>query len=141
MSTTGLSAFDTTLQKTQEWLKDIMAELKWEDKHRAYQALRAVLHALRDRLTIEETAQLGAQLPLLIRGAYYEGWQPHGKPLRERSQEEFLGHIEDTFGDDISVNARKVSHAVLQVLAKHVSQGEIEDIKHTMPTELRALWP
>ncbi|HEY5940705.1 MAG TPA: non-homologous end-joining DNA ligase [Gemmatimonadales bacterium] len=33
---------------------------------------------LRDRLTVEETAHPGAQLPMLIRGSYYAGWEPSG---------------------------------------------------------------
>ncbi len=64
MSATGLEVFDRTLHKTHTWLKEIMGELGTEDRHRAYMALRAVLHALRDRLTVEEVAQLGAELPM-----------------------------------------------------------------------------
>ncbi len=88
MSLTGLSQFDTTIHATNTWLKDLMERLGWEDRHRAYQAFRAVLHALRDHLTVDEVATLGAQLPLLIRGIYYEGWHPADKPLRERKKEE-----------------------------------------------------
>ena len=87
MSTTGLEVFDATLHKTNSWLKELMGMLGSEDRHRAYLALRATLHALRDRLTVEEVAQLGAQLPMLIRGFYYEGWDPTGKPLRIRDKE------------------------------------------------------
>jgi hypothetical protein len=63
MSATGLSVFDTTLQKTNHWLKELMRLLDWHDRQKAYLALRSTLHALRDRLTVEETAQLAAQLP------------------------------------------------------------------------------
>ena len=72
---TSHEVFDTTIQKTQVWLNDLMSELDWEDKpHKAYMALRTVLHALRDRLMVVVAVQLGAQLPMLIRGFYYEGW-------------------------------------------------------------------
>ena len=62
MSSTGLEVFDETLHKTNMWLKEIAQELS-VDRHGAYQVLRAVLHSLRDRLTINEAADLGDQLP------------------------------------------------------------------------------
>jgi uncharacterized protein (DUF2267 family) len=141
MSVTSLGVFETTLQKTDSWLKELMQVLGWQDKHKAYLALRTNLQALRDRLTVEEVAQLGAQLPMLIRGFYYEGWDPTGKPLRERHKEEFLARIEQQFRDDESVDTEQVARAVFTVLSNRVSEGEIEDVKHVLPTELRELWP
>ncbi len=143
MAATGLAVFDTTLQKTHAWLKDVMHELGTDDRHQAYLALRAVLHALRDRLTVEEVAQLGAQLPMLIRGFYYEGWDPTGKPLKERHKEDFLRHIERYFKTTRQgeVDAERIARAVFRVLARRVSKGEIEDIVHILPRELRELWP
>ncbi|MGE0823791.1 MAG: DUF2267 domain-containing protein [Candidatus Binatia bacterium] len=142
MSTTGLEAFDATLQKTHLWLNDIMDELACEgDRHGAYIALRAVLHALRDHLTIEEATDLGAQLPMLIRGLYYEGWRPTGKPVKERQKEAFLAHIRHAFTDNETINVENVARAVFRVLARHVTAGEIADVKHQLPAALRALWP
>jgi uncharacterized protein (DUF2267 family) len=145
MSATGLAVFDTTLQKTNGWLKDLMHELGWDDKHKAYLALRATLHALRDRLTVEEVAQLGAQLPMLIRGFYYEGWDPTGKPLRERHEDQFLVRIGREFSDDARRgpyrSESQIARAVFTVLARRVTDGEIEEVKHVLPAELRELWP
>jgi uncharacterized protein (DUF2267 family) len=50
-----------------------------------------MLHALRDRLPPEIAVHLSAQLPMLVRGIYYEGWKAdersHGPGVRRtRSQ-------------------------------------------------------
>ena len=136
-----LEIFSNTVQKTHIWLRELMQELDWDDEHKAYLALRAVLQALRDRLTVAEATQLAAQLPTLVRGFYYEGWSPTAKPVKERHQEEFLAHVKSYFRNDDRVLPEEVVRAVFKVLSKHVSQGEIEDVKHTLPGELRLFWP
>ena len=100
MSTTGLSQFDESLHHTNSWLKDIMEDLGWADRPAAYSALRASLHALRDRLTIEEGAHLAAQLPLMLKGVFYDGWKPANCGGKNRSVDRFLAPLEDIFGDD-----------------------------------------
>jgi len=141
MSQTGLPQFDSTLQTTDTWLKELSERMKWQDCQRAYHALRAVLHALRDRLTVDEVVSFGAQLPMLVRGFYYEGWQPADKSLKERRTEAFLARIAAAFRDSRDVDPAKVARAVFQVLARHVTAGEIEGVKHCLPVELRSLWP
>ena len=128
MSQSGVTAFDSTIQTTNVWLNDILERLGWQDHHRAYHALRAVLHALRDRLPVDQAAALAAQLPMLVRGFYYEGWHPHGKPVKERHKEEFLAHDAAAFRDDPEIDPERVVQAVFQVLSKHVTGGEIEKI-------------
>lgn len=132
--------FGETMEKTHLWLVDVMKELCWKDEHKAYLALRAVLQTLRDRLTVEEAVDLAAQLPILIRGFYFEGWDPRGKPVKERHQEGFLYHVATYFNFDERVDPPEVVRAVFKVIGKHVSIGEVDDIKHTLPGELRALW-
>ena len=141
MSITGLDVFDRTVHKTNNWLNELMELLGWHDRHRAYLALRVTLHALRDRLTVEEVAQLAAQLPMLIRGFYYEGWDPTGKPLKERSKEEFLARIEEYFSGDDPVDPEQVARAAFTVLSNRVTEGEIEDVRHVLPAEIEDLWP
>lgn len=141
MTMTGFDVFDRTLHKTNVWLKEIMAELGTEDRHRAYTALRATLQSLRDRLTVEEAAELGAQLPLLVRGIYYEAWNPAGKPLKERHREDFLARVGSHFTDQaVPLDPEIAARAVFKVMSNHVSHGEIEDVKHLLPEELRELW-
>jgi uncharacterized protein (DUF2267 family) len=140
MSQSGVTAFDSTIQTTNVWLHDILERLGWQDRHRAYQALRAVLHGLRDRLAVDQAAALGAQLPMLIRGFYYEGWHPAGTPTRERRREDFLANIAAAFRDDPGIDAEEVARAVFQVIASHVTPGEIKHVKFALPSEIRSLW-
>ncbi|MBI4202767.1 MAG: DUF2267 domain-containing protein [Chloroflexi bacterium] len=141
MSTTGISSLDDTVHKTNIWLNEIAAELRSSDRHRAYLALRGVLHALRDRLTIEETAQFAAQLPLLVRGIYYEGWDPTGKPEKHRSRVDFLEGLQRSFRNDPGLDIEEMARAVLRVLERKVSEGEVEDVRLLLPKHIRALWP
>lgn len=120
-----MQVFNNTLQKTHVWLKEIMAELDWQDEHKAYLALRTVIHVLRDRL----------------RGFYYEGWDPSHKPSKERHREEFLGHVKTYFTDDDRVDPEALFRAVFKVLSKRIDKGEVENVKHMLPAGLRALWP
>jgi uncharacterized protein (DUF2267 family) len=139
MSTTAMDVFEPTLQKTYVWLDEVKGELSLEDRRAAYQALRAALHALRDRLTVEEAVHLGAELPMLVRGFYYEGWHPGGKPLA-RHKSEFLNNVGNELRPRTHFDPEHVVRAVFKVLAKHVSKGEIDDVKRILPEELRDLW-
>jgi uncharacterized protein (DUF2267 family) len=141
MSATGLEIFDKTLQVTHVWLNEIADELPWADRHRAYVALRAVLHTLRDRLTVEEASDLGAQLPMLVRGIYYEGWNPAKTPDKKKLPE-FLDSVGSHFRQTAVSNANpeQVTRAVFRVLSKHVSEGEIADVRQMLPKDLQALW-
>jgi uncharacterized protein (DUF2267 family) len=141
MSTTGLDVFDTTLQKSNNWLRELQQELNWEDdRHRAYLALRSTLHALRDRLTPEEAVHLGAQLPMLIRGVYYDGWKMADTPQKIRTKNEFFARIRHDFYNDPGIDPENIVRAVFSLLQRKVSEGENSDIQGIMPKELQDLW-
>ena len=140
MSMTGLRTFDETLHLSNVWLNELMDQLDWDDKQRAYRALRAVLHALRDRLTAHEAVHLGAQLPLLIRGLYYENWHMKDAAPTERTKSAFLNHIKAELRDS-NVDPEESARQVFTLLAHKISLGEIEDVKRMLPPEIRALWP
>jgi uncharacterized protein (DUF2267 family) len=77
---------------------------------------------------------------MLVRGLYYEGWDPTGKPVRERQPEGFLVGIAQHLRSD--VDPESVARAVFRVLSRRVSEGEIEDVKHVVrPAGIRELWP
>lgn len=129
------------VQKAHEWILEVRDALGVPDRHRGYQALRSTLHAIRDRLPLNEAAQLGAQLPMVVRGIYYEGWSPGSDPARIRSVDAFLEEIRDEVPGMLHAEAEIVARAVFSVLDRHVSHGEIEDVKGTLPADIRSLWP
>lgn len=139
MTTTGLRTLDHSLSVTQEWLRDVAEEMGVDDQQEAFVAARAVLHTLRDRLTVEEAAHFAAQLPMLLQGVYYHDWTPRGKPIKMRSKQEFYSAVEARLMSQYS--PVEATEAVLRVIQRRMPQGQIESIKNTLPEELRHLWP
>jgi len=140
MSSTGLAVFDKTLQESHVWLNTVMTTLGTEQKEDAYAALKAVLHALRDRIGPENAVHLGAQLPLLLRGVYYEGWHPAKTPTRERHLEDFLAGVADRLPDKLAPQPERVARAVFDAIWKRIDAGEVAKLIEMFPRELRDLW-
>lgn len=140
MISTGVSSINETVQKTHAWLRELEDLGGFNSEAQAYTALHAVLQTLRDRLTVDEAAQLGAQLPMLIRGIYYEGWKPAAMPGRQRSKAEFLGRIAHRLGN-ADLHPEQACRAVFELLQRKISAGEIMDVQQMMHHTLRELWP
>jgi uncharacterized protein (DUF2267 family) len=129
-----------TVQQTQEWLKELRDNADLADEAEALSVLRSVLHQLRDRLTPEEAVELGAQLPLIVRGVYYEGWQPMRTPEKVRTKEKFLNEIA------IKLMPRRVPpeaavRDVFALIAHHCDPGEIADVIDQLPRDIKGFWP
>ncbi|HXR29503.1 MAG TPA: DUF2267 domain-containing protein [Solirubrobacteraceae bacterium] len=133
------SIIEHSVEKTHIWLKELAAELGDSDRQYAYRALRAVLHTLRDRLTVEVAAKLGAQLPVLVRGIYYEDWRPSRTPLPIHDVDAFLAHVAAEGHMAGETEASLAVTAVARVLREHVSAGEIDDVLAILPAKLRVL--
>jgi uncharacterized protein (DUF2267 family) len=123
-------------QQATLWIKDMMLALRTTDADQAMHAMRAGLQALRDRLSVDEAAQLSAQLPLIVRGMFFEGWEPSGKPLRIRHREEFLALVRQKYAPRQDRAADEIIAALFRVMRRHVSEGEITDVMLTLPTAL-----
>lgn len=135
------------IEKAQLMIEEVAEELGFpEDHHLAERMLRAVLHALRSRLTIQESFQMMAQLPMLMKALYVDGWKYREKPkrikhigdfIREVVHEDFpLAHHDITTSKD----GENVVRAVFKVLRNHISEGEINHILAVLPPELKELW-
>jgi uncharacterized protein (DUF2267 family) len=135
---TGVHSLDQALMTLHEWLKDISDELGVGDKEDAFVITRAVLVALRDRLTVEEAADFAAQLPMMLQGVYFHGYKPGNKPLKMKTRQEFVDYVDQNLNRDIDpVDA---IHIVYAVLKRRISPGQLADTISGLPQEIAALW-
>jgi uncharacterized protein (DUF2267 family) len=141
MSAVGLESIDHTVQLTHIWINDLDARLGWANRHRSYRLLRTVLQTVRDWLPINEAVGLGAQLPELLRGVYYEHWRPTTTPVKERHKADFVARIDNAFRTDPILFTPDAVTAVFELLSDKIAPGEIADVRHELPADLRALWP
>ena len=144
MPQTDVTALNHTLEETREWLEDLRGRGPFENEQQAYSHLRATLHAVRDRLTVEEAVHFAAEMPMLVRGFYYEGWRPVLAPNADRkTEEDFLDAVreslrsEDATASDLRVTAK----AVLGLLTDRLAEGQIRHVRGQMPEEMQSLWP
>ncbi len=140
MSATGLDVFDRTIHLTNTWLDEIMETLPG-DKQDAWHALGAVLRTLRDRVPINLAAHLGAQLPLLVRGLYYDQWRPSAEPQTWRSAEQFFALVSAQLSAVKPVDVVLAARSVFRVLNHHVDPNQVEKVRHALPEDVRLLWP
>jgi uncharacterized protein (DUF2267 family) len=141
MTSTGLAVFDKTLQATNYWLRLMMLELETDDRQLAFNALRGALHAVRDRIGPENAVHLGAQMPMLLRGAYYEGWRPAGTSTPERLLDDFLHHVADEIPCAGEICPGEAARASFAVMAQCLGPGESDKLQHLLPHEILHLWP
>lgn len=141
MSSTNVSSLNRSVQTTQEWLKDLAEQGHLEDESQAYSVLRAVLHTLRDRLTVDETADAASQMPTLVRGIFYENWKPSQCPKKYSEPEKFYEQVRHELRQGTKVDAHHATEAALSLLDRHLSQGQVRQIRNMLPEELRTVWP
>lgn len=140
MATTGLEVFDKTLHTTNLWLDEISEEIG-PDRHLAWHVLGTVLRSIRDEMQVEQSAHFAAQLPLLVRGAYFDQYRPATQPATTRSHDDFVGRIRHDLEGSRRVNPERAAAAVMRTLNRHVSEGQIRKVRDALPKGVRAIWP
>ena len=141
MSSQGLEVIDHTVQLTHEWINELAARLDWGNHRAVFHLLRLTLTGLRDLLGHNEAAQFSAQLPLLVRGAFYEGWRPADTPLKDQDKNTFVARIEAGLGSEPEYRGAADIVSVFELLNARISEGEIADMRNTLPASIRDMWP
>jgi uncharacterized protein (DUF2267 family) len=137
-TTTNVPALDNTVHTTNEWI-GALAESLSTDHETAYGALRGTLHTLRDAIGIDEAAHLAAQLPMLLRGVFYTGWDPTSSPVRfdERT---FLDGIRRQGGlGDTGPHPLAAARATVHLLRERISPGEVDDVVDRLGDEIATM--
>lgn len=138
---TGLPVFDTTIQETNEWLKEVEARLRPCERRDAYAAMRAVLHVLRDRLSPQAVLGLSAQTPMLLRGVLFEGWRLPDHPTDLQNPQQFADAVAKRLPPGFPRQPNEAVEAVFAALAARLDPGETRKLVEQLPRALRAVWP
>ncbi|MGJ8623081.1 MAG: DUF2267 domain-containing protein [Yoonia sp.] len=136
-----IHVFERTNHEAHEWVNDLAGRTGWTNEREVLRLLRSVLCTIRDHLPVNEMAQFSAQLPLILRGMFFEGWQPKNTTVHERHLAEFIATIEETISEVLDYRGEADIAAVFKTINAHISRGEVEDVRACFPQELREFWP
>jgi uncharacterized protein (DUF2267 family) len=137
MSSTRFDTFDHAARTAHAWLGEVSRTFGTDDRHFAYRALRAWLHTLRDRMTVDTAAGFAAQLPELLRGVFYDGWQPAKTPIKYGPDEYRL-----RFAHEAGIPIADVAHTtglVTSALRARLAPGQLEQALALLPRHIRII--
>lgn len=135
------------VEEANVFFKKVAAELgNPEDTAHAARVTTAFFHALRERITPEQSMHIISQLPMILKGIYVDGWKMTREPNDSKTMREFLDEVREhslrsagrDFGND--QQARENLSAVLRVLKNYVSEGEMNDIRAQLPQPLAEMF-
>jgi uncharacterized protein (DUF2267 family) len=140
MVKTAFSSIEKSTQKTKEWLHEMQDDLGWEDENMVYIAFRSVIQTLRDRLPLEEAIELGDELPMVMKGIYYEGYSTRHKPEKIKNREEFFQKVQEKTPKR-PIQTEEATRAVFHLLENRLGgAGEIKQVRSNLPKDIQNLW-
>jgi uncharacterized protein (DUF2267 family) len=132
-----VKAVQKTLTQTNEWLKELMEVYDFADENKAFVLLRATLKALRDRIPSNEALHLGSALPALMRGYYFEGWNLQPESKKDKTVAEFLSNVKSHLGGHDDIDLEMAVPEAMKIIFEKIGQGEAEDVKNNLPSEIQ----
>jgi uncharacterized protein (DUF2267 family) len=140
---TNISSLDRAVQNAVLWLNDIQTELGWENREIVYKATKAVLQTIRDRLPVSELFHFSTNLPIVLKGMLFEGYDPsEAKKEKIKTIQEFYDRIQthyDPLQRDI-VSGHQAAFGVINVLFNRIGEGEMRKVADNMPLKLKPLF-
>lgn len=129
---------DTAVQKANLWLKDVQRFGRLRGKAQAYSALRSVLHAIRDCLPAGAATRFSAQMPLLVKGVFFDGWHLSAKP-RRLDRDAFVARLREALRGQEGLDPFLALESVVRALDLHLGRHELEKVQYILPRDVRAL--
>ena len=138
---TGIHEFEQDLRDAQGWMSSVALRLNTKDGNLAFATLKATLHAVRDQLDTATAAELGGRLPALVRGLYYDGWDPWKKRRRSELCRDFTRRVADDGSRAPRIKAERAAKAALEVLFERMPAAVMRPVIERLPIDLHELWP
>jgi uncharacterized protein (DUF2267 family) len=92
---------------------------------------------LRDRLTVEAAAHFAAQLPDLIRGVFYAGWDPSAVPVKYNVEDYTV-----RFAREANISRQdvgKAAAAITAALLHFLPPAQMDKVLDQLPSEIRVV--
>lgn len=136
MGLTGLKEYDNSLCCVKEWISEARDVLYLSTDEDAYAVLKAVLHSLRDVLPAEHAVKLGARLPLLLAGTYYENWTGETGSAKIENEADFYNLVLQNLRGREDYNPMFITKGIFRVIAAKLTAEEINSIAGNFPQTL-----
>lgn len=135
-----VSVFEQSVEKSQQWIAELHEELHWMSADACYHLLRAVLQTLRDQLSVDEAAQFAAQIPLVLRGSFYECWNPQTMAPRTLGKDDFISAVKAKLAPvgNLRYEIDKGVLAALLVIKRHIGRGEMDEVIGALQPTMRS---
>jgi uncharacterized protein (DUF2267 family) len=137
MQINDIKAVQKTLAESQEWLQDLMNAYDFEDEEEALVLVRATLKTIRDRITHTEAYHLGTQLPALLRGYYYEAWDPDKTPLNFETSDGFISAVRNFLVGHDNIDLEMAVPEVMKIIFDKLGQGEANHVRQNLPSQVQ----
>jgi uncharacterized protein (DUF2267 family) len=131
-----------TFAHTEVFVKKLMDTNKFRTPDHAFVLLKATMKTLRDRIGPGEALHLGGQLPALLRGYYFEGYDLRnlqGPILKSKTSQAFFGQVRDYLGAYDFMDLEILVPIAMNIILDGIDQGESEQIVHQLPKDLQNL--
>lgn len=133
--------FEKYASKGNEFINRLQSNLGVNDRDHAARILRSTFRVIRNHLSVEESFQLIAQLPMVLKAVYVEGWKLTDHKRITNLDEFFIEIIQEeghsSWRDFSSKNEVLDSvRAVLQTLREYVSKQEMDQALATLPRKI-----